>query len=105
MHQRVIGVVENMSAFICPSCNESTDLFGSGGGEETAARLSTLVGADVPVLGKVPFAPELRTGGDSGAPIVDAQPDSPAAQAISKIVDKLVIREKSLLGVRLGVSS
>ena len=105
MHQRVIGVIENMSAFICPTCNESTDLFGSGGGEETAARLSTLVGADVPLLGKVPFAPDLRTGGDSGAPIVHAQPESPAAIAISKIADQLVIREKSLLGVRLGVTN
>jgi ATP-binding protein involved in chromosome partitioning len=105
MHQRVVGVIENMSAFICPTCNESTDLFGSGGGEETSARLSTLVGADVPLLGKVPFAPELRTGGDSGAPIVQAQPETPAAQAISNIVEKLIIREKSLLGVRLGVTS
>lgn len=105
MHQRVIGVIENMSTFICPTCNESIDLFGSGGGEETSARLSTLVGADVPLLGKVPFAPELRTGGDSGAPIVHAQPESPAAQAISNIVEKLIIREKSLLGVRLGVTS
>ena len=105
MHQRVVGVIENMSTFICPTCNESTDLFGSGGGEETSARLSTLVGADVPLLGKVPFAPELRTGGDSGAPIVHAQPESPAAQAISNIVEKLIIREKSLLGVRLGVTS
>ena len=105
MHQRVIGVIENMSAFICPACGESTALFGEGGGEETAARLSTLVGANVPLLGKIPFAPELRTGGDSGAPIVDALADSPTAQAIMAIADKLVIRDKSLLGVRLGISS
>jgi ATP-binding protein involved in chromosome partitioning len=94
MHQRVIGVIENMSAFICPNC-----------GEETSARLSTLVGADVPLLGKIPFAPELRTGGDNGAPIVHALPDSATAQAIMAIADKLVIRDKSLLGVRLGISS
>jgi ATP-binding protein involved in chromosome partitioning len=105
MHQRVIGVIENMSAFICPACGESTALFGEGGGEETAARLSTLVGANVPLLGKIPFAPELRTGGDSGAPIVDALADSRTAQAIMAIADKLVIRDKSLLGVRLGISS
>lgn len=105
MHQRVVGVIENMSAFICPSCDELTELFGSGGGEETSVRLSTLVGAEVPLLGKVPFAPELRTGGDSGAPIVYAQPESAAAQVISDIVEKLIIREKSLLGVRLGVTT
>ena len=105
MHQRVIGVIENMSAFICPTCGESTALFGEGGGEETSARLSTLVGADVPLLGKIPFAPELRTGGDNGAPIVHALPDSPTAVAIMAIADKLVIRDKSLLGVRLGISS
>jgi ATP-binding protein involved in chromosome partitioning len=105
MHQRVIGVIENMSGFICPSCGELTALFGEGGGEETSARLSTLVGADVPLLGKIPFAPELRTGGDSGAPIVHALPDSPTAEAIMAITDKLVIRDKSLLGVRLGISS
>ena len=105
MHQRVIGVIENMSAFICPQCGESTALFGEGGGEETSARLSTLVGADVPLLGKIPFAPELRTGGDNGAPIVHALPDSPTAKAIMAIADKLVIRDKSLLGVRLGISS
>ena len=105
MKQHVVGVIENMSAFICPACGESTALFGEGGGEETAARLSTLVGADVPLLGKIPFAPELRTGGDSGAPIVHALPDSVTAQAITAIADKLVIRDKSLLGVRLGISS
>jgi ATP-binding protein involved in chromosome partitioning len=105
MHQRVIGVIENMSAFICPNCGEATALFGEGGGEETSARLSTLVGADVPLLGKIPFAPELRTGGDNGAPIVHALPDSATAQAIMAIADKLVIRDKSLLGVRLGISS
>jgi ATP-binding protein involved in chromosome partitioning len=105
MHQRVIGVIENMSAFICPSCGESTALFGEGGGEETSARLSTLVGADVPLLGKIPFAPELRTGGDSGSPIVHALPESSTAEAITAIADKLVIRDKSLLGIRLGISS
>jgi ATP-binding protein involved in chromosome partitioning len=105
MHQRVIGVIENMSALICAKCGESTALFGEGGGAETSARLSTLIGADVPLLGKIPFAPELRTGGDSGAPIVHALPDSPAALAIKAVADQLVIRDKSLLGVRLGITS
>jgi ATP-binding protein involved in chromosome partitioning len=59
----------------------------------------------VPLLGKIPFAPELRTGGDSGSPIVHALPESSTAEAITAIADKLVIRDKSLLGIRLGISS
>lgn len=105
IHQRVIGVIENMSSFPCPSCSEKISLFGEGGGEETATRLSNLVGSDVPLLGKVPFSSALRTGGDNGDPIVTAQPESPSAQAISAIADKLVVRSSSLLGVRLGLST
>jgi ATP-binding protein involved in chromosome partitioning len=102
IHQQVIGVIENMSAFPCPSCGELTSIFGNGGGEETAQRLSQLVGADVPLLGKVPFNAELREGGDTGKPVVFEHPESASAQAISSIVDSLILRKKSLLGVRLG---
>ena len=105
IHQRVVGVIENMSAFPCPHCSDEIALFGAGGGEETATRLSNLVGSDVPLLGKVPFSTELRTGGDNGAPIVIAAPDSPSAQAIYAIAEKLVVRSSSLLGVRLGLST
>ena len=105
IHQRVVGVIENMSAFPCPHCSDEIDIFGSGGGEETATRLSNLVGSDVPLLGKVPFSTELRTGGDEGAPIVIAEPDSPSAQAIYAIAEKLVVRSSSLIGVRLGLST
>jgi len=105
IHQQVIGVIENMSAFPCPTCDESISLFGEGGGEETSRRLSQLVGSDVPLLGKIPFSPQLRTGGDDGSPIVDEQPDSAAAMAITVIAEKLMKRSKSLLGVRLGVST
>ena len=102
IHQQVIGVIENMSAFPCPSCGELTSIFGDGGGEETAKRLSQLVGADVPLLGKVPFNAELREGGDAGKPVVLEHPESASAQAIASIVDTLILRKKSLLGVRLG---
>jgi ATP-binding protein involved in chromosome partitioning len=105
IHQRVVGVIENMSAFPCPHCTDEIALFGAGGGEETAVRLSNLVGSDVPLLGKVPFSTELRTGGDDGTPIVIAAPDSPSAQAIYAIAEKLVVRSSSLLGVRLGLST
>jgi ATP-binding protein involved in chromosome partitioning len=104
IHQRVIGVIENMSAIACPQCGEEMNLFGSGGGEETSRRLTTLVGGDVPLMGKVPFNIDLREGGDNGAPVVVSAPDSASAQAISAIVDKLVIRQGSLLGVRLGLA-
>ena len=56
IHQRVVGVIENMSAFPCPHCSDEIDLFGSGGGEETATRLSNLVGSDVPFLERFPLA-------------------------------------------------
>jgi ATP-binding protein involved in chromosome partitioning len=104
IHQRVIGVIENMSAIACPQCGEEMSLFGSGGGEETSRRLTTLVGADVPLMGKVPFNVDLREGGDQGAPVVVSSPTSNSAIAISEIVEKLVIRQSSLLGVRLGLA-
>ncbi len=104
IHQRVIGVIENMSEYGCPTCGEKIALFGSGGGEETSRRLSALVGSDVPLLGKIAFNPELRTGGDDGVPLVQAAPDSESAQSILAIAEILVKRSKSLVGVRLGIS-
>ena len=104
IHQRVIGVIENMSEYGCPTCGEKIALFGSGGGEETSKRLSALVGIDVPLLGKIAFNPELRTGGDDGVPLVQAAPESDSAQAILAIAEVLVKRSKSLVGVRLGIS-
>jgi ATP-binding protein involved in chromosome partitioning len=104
IHQRVIGVIENMSEYGCPTCGEKIALFGSGGGEETSRRLSALVGIDVPLLGKIAFNPELRTGGDDGVPLVQAVPDSDSAQSILAIAEILVKRSKSLVGVRLGIS-
>ena len=104
IHQRVIGVIENMSEYGCPTCGEKIALFGSGGGEETSRRLSALVGIDVPLLGKIAFNPELRTGGDDGVPLVQAAPDSDSAQSILAIAEILVKRSKSLVGVRLDIS-
>ena len=104
IHQRVIGVIENMSEFSCPKCGEKIALFGSGGGEETSRRLSALVGIDVPLLGKIAFNPALRTGGDDGVPLVEAAPETDPAKTIFEIAEKLVKRSKSLVGVRLGIS-
>lgn len=105
LKQHIIGVVENMSAYVDETTKKEVALFGTGGGEETAKRLSTLVGSDVPLVGKIPFDISLREGGDSGEPIVWKHPESKAAEQFLEIVDRLAPRKKSLLGVRLGVST
>jgi ATP-binding protein involved in chromosome partitioning len=105
LKQQIIGVIENMSAYLPDGSTERVALFGEGGGEETSRRLSTLVGADVPLLGKIPFDIALREGGDSGNPVVLAKPDSAAALEFEAIIDLLTPRKKSLLGVRLGLST
>ena len=104
MKQQIVGVIENMSAFPCPKCGEKIELFGSGGGEATAERLSQLVGAEVPVLGHVPFSQALRNGGDGGQPVVMASESDPSAKAITEIASKLTARKKSLLGVPLKLN-
>lgn len=103
MKQPVLGVIENMSDTNCSKCGEVISIFGSGGGEETAQRLSELVGADVPLLAKVPFESQVRTGGDEGKPAVLT--NEKVLNAFDQILDKIIIRPKSLLGVRLGVSN
>ena len=104
MNQSVIGVIENMSAYPCPHCSEEISLFGSGGGEETSRVLTKLIGVNVPLLGKIPFSPVLRSGGDSGQPVVESNSESESAKAIAEIVEKVIIRKESLLGVRLGLT-
>jgi ATP-binding protein involved in chromosome partitioning len=105
MKQQVIGVIENMSAFPCPTCDETISLFGEGGGAETAKRLSLLVGSDVPILGQIPFSPALREGGDTGIPVVVSNPESSAAKVFDEIIARIIVRPKSLVGVRLGLST
>jgi ATP-binding protein involved in chromosome partitioning len=105
LKQHIVGVIENMSAYEDSSTGAKIALFGEGGGAETSRRLSTLVGAEVPLVAQIPFDQELREGGDEGAPIVWRNPDSSAAQGFFSVVDKLAPRKKSLLGVRLGVST
>ncbi len=104
LKQHVIGVIENMSDFPCPHCQQPISLFGSGGGVETADRLSTLLGADVPVLAKIPFDVALRSGGDEGVPIVIAQPANPVSTAFNDIAAKITQRSRSIVGRRLPVS-
>ena len=103
-HQRVAGVIENMSYLVCPHCGEHTDLFGSGGGASVAAALSQLSGTQVPLLGQVPIDVRLRESGDKGVPLVLGDPDSPAALALRKIADDLGARTRSLAGRSLGIT-
>jgi len=104
LKQHIIGVIENMSDSACNKCGEPIAIFGTGGGLETAKQLSSLVGADVALIGQIPFAPALREGGDIGEPIVISDPTCPASEAFAAIVEKITLRPKSLVGVRLSVS-
>jgi ATP-binding protein involved in chromosome partitioning len=79
----ILGIVENMSYFQCPKCNERTHIFSHGGGETTAANFG------VPFLGEVPLNVSLREGGDSGKPIVAGDPGSPVAQSFIQIAEKV----------------
>jgi len=104
LHQRVVGVIENMSYLPCPHCGERVEVFGSGGGQVVADTLTRVVGARVPVLGEVPIDMRLREAGDSGIPLVLADPQSPAARELMKIADGLASRSRSLAGRPLGLT-
>jgi ATP-binding protein involved in chromosome partitioning len=109
MHQRVVGVVENMSWLACPHCAEDgtehrLELFGSGGGERVAATLSQRFGYEVPVVGQVPIDTSLREGGDVGKPIVEADPTAPAAQVLADVARRLAGRGRGLAGMQLGLT-
>jgi ATP-binding protein involved in chromosome partitioning len=75
----VLGLVENMSTFICPYCGERSDIFGHGGAKAEAARLG------VPFLGEVPLTLAIRETSDAGRPVVATDPSSPAAEAFREV--------------------
>ncbi len=77
----IIGVVENMSGFICPHCNKTVDIFSSGGGEQTARDF------DLPFLGRIPMDPRVVVAGDTGQPYLSSNEDTPATSAFNNIVD------------------
>jgi ATP-binding protein involved in chromosome partitioning len=82
----VLGVIENMSAFICPHCGERSEIFKHGGGRRTAEELG------VPYLGDIPIDPAIVVGGDAGVPIVASSPASQAAQAFTAIASAVAQR-------------
>jgi ATP-binding protein involved in chromosome partitioning len=81
---KILGIVENMSYYVCPHCGEHDDIFGHGGGKQEAARL------EVPFLGEVPLFSEIRVCGDKGVPIVVAEPDSAPAQAFTTCAESVL---------------
>src|SRR6266536_873005 len=92
---KIAGVIENMSYFVCPGCNERHQIFGTGGGELLAGELGT------ELLGKVPLDVRLREGGDSGKPLVMSDPDAPASQELLKVAAALPPLKRTLVGKRL----
>ncbi len=106
LHQKVVGVIENMSFLVCPHCGPShkLELFGSGGGDRVAATLTGRFGYDVPVLGRIPIEESLREGGDAGKPVVDSDPTSESAQVLVSVADRLDSRARGLAGRQLGLT-
>ena len=100
--QKVIGVIENMAG-LATSDGTVIDVFGSGGGADAAARLSTAE-EPVPLLASVPLSIALREGGDAGEPIVLSHPSDPAAVAILDVAAQLAVRARGLAGRKLGLS-
>jgi ATP-binding protein involved in chromosome partitioning len=79
VHVPVLGIIENMSYFVCPQCNERTDIFSHGGGKKAAEKLG------VPFLGEIPIETSIRVGGDEGRPILVANPGSMIADIYRKL--------------------
>ena len=103
-HQKIAGVIENMSGFPCPHCGEVVDIFGSGGGLRVASVLSRAVQTEVPLLGRIAFVVRLREGGDTGAPLVVTDPSAPSSEVLREIAARLGKRPRGLSGMSLGLT-
>ncbi|WP_306371387.1 Mrp/NBP35 family ATP-binding protein [Nocardiopsis sp. CC223A] len=101
-HQRVAGVIENMSYY--EHAGERIPLFGEGGGQTVADALGRTLGTNIPLLGQIPLDTRLREGGDEGRPLVLTDPDAEASKIIESIADSLVGRPRGLAGMQLGIS-
>jgi ATP-binding protein involved in chromosome partitioning len=93
-----LGVIENMSYFVCPHCGDRTDIFGEGGGKLAADTL------DVPLFGQIPLMPALREGGDAGTPLVLSDPQAPASIAMSEAADQMMKLVKTKIGRPLDLT-
>lgn len=92
----LLGMIENMSFFLCGHCGERTDIFSFAGGERAAEKF------DVPFLGRIPLDPAIREGGDAGTPLVVADPDSPQTQAFRSVASALQRRVAELTNHAAG---
>jgi len=101
--QRLAGVIENMSWLDLPD-GTRMEPWGSGGGQSVADSLSKSIGAQVPLLGKVPMDPRLVQAGDNGTPLVTSVPDAVASEVLTDIAGKLTTRARGLAGRMLSVS-
>jgi ATP-binding protein involved in chromosome partitioning len=90
----ILGIVENMSYFVCPCCGERTEIFSHGGGRAAAERLK------VPFLGEIPLNGSIREGGDTGTPILVGRPDSPEAEAFRAFAQATAARISVLQSMR-----
>ena len=102
-HQRLVGVIENMSWLELPDGSRQ-EIFGSGGGQAVADSLTRIIGAQVPLLGQVPLDPALREGSDEGRPVAVHAPDSASGVALRAIAQQLASRSRGLASKRLGLS-
>ena len=99
--QGVIGVIENMSYLEIGG--EKRELFGSGGGEAVAQRLSALAGSDVSILGKIAISEDLRVASDQGTPAVVSAPEDAASQEMMRIAKLIAARPRGLSGKKLSL--
>ena len=83
LHVPVLGIVENMSGFVCPKCGAEVDIFGSGGGQKIAEELG------VPFLERIPIDSKICEDSDRGTPFVIERAETPAAKAFMRVVDKV----------------
>ena len=102
-HQRIVGVIENMSWLEMPDGTRH-EIFGAGGGQSVADSLTRDVGAPVPLLGQIPLDTRLREGADNGMPVVLGEPNSPSAVVLRAIARGLSTRSRGLAGRSLGLT-
>lgn len=93
----IVGIIENMSGFVCSHCGETTDVFKRGGGEKTAE----VLGCNF--LGRVPLDPAIMHGGDSGVPVVEAEPDGPHAESFRKLSEAVVAAAAANMPPKLSI--
>ncbi len=94
----IVGVVENMSGFVCPHCHETADIFSNGGGEKTARDF------DLPFLGKVPMDPQVVVAGDTGRPYLSSTADTPATRAFKSVIEAVEKRLPAIQPLKMAAA-